>query len=126
MRESSKGEGKGMEVPREVQATVSPVTGELHRGTEIPEEILSIYNTIAKNTEFLRKYVSQIDKLKENIADTASEIVSEQIAQLGAAYEVIQNDYNMRMNRLLKFFYVSLLSNGVLVAALVIILSLHL
>lgn len=110
----------------EVPAMASPAAKELHSGAEIPEEILSIYNTIARNTEFLRKYVSQIDKLKENIADTASEIVSEQIAQLGAAYEVIQNDYNMRMNRILKFFYVSLFSNGVLVAAVVVILSRHL
>jgi len=109
-----------MEAVTDIRAAVFLITEKLRVGTQISDDIRSTYNTIAGNTEFLRKYVDQIDKLKDNIADAASEIVSNEIAQLGAAYDVMQSDYNKKMNKMQKFIYISLLCNGVLVAMTII------
>jgi hypothetical protein len=105
-----------MEAVTDIRAAVFLITEKLRVGAQISDDIRSTYNTIAGNTEFLRKYVDQIDKLKDNIADAASEIVSNEIAQLGAAYDVMQSDYNKKMNKIQKFIYISLLCNGFLVA----------
>lgn len=109
-----------MEAVTDIRAAVFLISEKLRLGTQLSEDIRSTYDTIAGNTEFLRKYVDQIDKLKENIAEAASEVVSTEIAQLGAAYDVMQDDYNKKMNKMQKFMYASLLLNGFLVAMTVV------
>lgn len=109
-----------MEAVTDIRAAVFLISEKLRLGAQLSEDIRSTYDTIAGNTEFLRKYVDQIDKLKENVAEAASEVVSTEIAQLGAAYDVMQDDYNKKMNKMQKFMYASLLLNGFLVAMTVV------
>lgn len=109
-----------MEAVTDIRAAVFLISEKLRLGAQLSEDIRSTYDTIAGNTEFLRKYVDQIDKLKENVAEAASEVVSTEIAQLGAAYDIMQDDYNKKMNKMQKFMYASLLLNGFLVAMTVV------
>jgi hypothetical protein len=83
------------------------------------EDIDAITDNDCRNTEFLKKYIAQIDELKDNITAAASEIVSNEIAQLGVAYNVLQDDYNQKMHKMRHFAYVATGLNLFLVAVTV-------
>lgn len=106
-----------IEAVTDIKAALYLMAEKLRIGHEISNDIRSTYDTIAGNTEFLKKYVNQIEKLKENISVAASELVSEEIAQLGAAYEIMQDDYNKKMQRIQKLVYISLTANSILFIA---------
>lgn len=104
----------------EIKAAMSVLSEKLRVGHELSADIHATYDKIVGNSEFLKKYVNQIEKLKENISTAASEIVSGEIAQLSSAYEVLQEDYNKKMSHMRKFMYISLGANVLLLIASVV------
>jgi hypothetical protein len=83
------------------------------------EDIDAITDDNRGNAEFLKKYITQIDELKDNITAAASEIVSNEIAQLTTAYNVLQDDYIQKMHRMRRFAYAATGLNLLLVAVTV-------
>ena len=109
-----------MEAITDIRAAVFLITEKLRLGNQLSDDIRSTSTTIAGNVEFLKKYVDQIDGLKENVAAAAGEIVANEIAQLGAAYDVLQDDYNQKMHRMRLFVYVSTSINFLLAVAVIV------
>ena len=115
-----------MEAVTDIRAAIFLITEKLRLGNQLSDDIRSTSVTIAGNVEFLKKYVAQIDKLKDNVADAASEIVAADIAQLGAAYDVLQDDYNKKMRKMRLFLVTSTCGNLILAAAAIALLATHL
>jgi cobalamin biosynthesis protein CbiD len=115
-----------MEAVTDIRAAIFLITEKLRLGNQLSDDIRSTSVTIAGNVEFLKKYVAQIDKLKDNVADAASEIVAAEIAQLGAAYDVLQDDYNKKMRKMRLFLVTSTCANLILAAAAIALLATHL
>jgi hypothetical protein len=89
------------------------------------EDIDAIADNDRGNAELLKRYIAQIDELKDNITTAASEIVSNEIAQLTTAYNVLQDDYNQKMHRMRRFAYVATGLNLLLVAVTVVSLVVY-
>ncbi len=115
-----------MEAVTDIRAAIFLITEKLRLGNQLSDDIRATSGAIAGNVEFLKKYVAQIDKLKDNVANAASEIVAAEISQLGAAYDVLQDDYNKKMRKMRLFVIVSTCANLILTAAAIALVAKYL
>jgi hypothetical protein len=109
----------------DIRAAMSVLSEKLRVGQELSEDMHTTYDKILENSEYLKKSLDQIGKLKENISIAASEIVTEEIAQQRSAYDVLQDDYNNKMEHMRRFVYMATAANFLLLIASIVIVMSH-
>jgi methyl-accepting chemotaxis protein len=115
-----------MEAVTDIRSAVFLISEKLRLGKQLSDDIQSTSSTIAGNVEFLKRYVAQIDRLKDNVADAASEMVASEISQLGASYDVLQDDYNSKMRKMRRFVTISTCANLLLTIFAITVVVIHL
>ena len=107
----------------DIRAAMSVLSEKLRVGQELSDDIHATYDKILEKSEYLKQSLDQIGKLKENISIAATDIVTEEIAQQRSAYDVLQDDYNKKMEHMRRFVYVATAANFLLLIASIIVMS---